>query len=332
LLTLSGNVTSLSRTNNGGTRVYETLSDVLVDASAFYPDGVGVMNVLLAGNDTGTGWSGKDFLIGGTGDDTLSGGDGNNILDGGAGTDQMNGGKGDDTYVLRAGDGGPLFYVEAEYVNESAGGFDTVRIEGVAPEDVVLAADAETWQPHIALRASDGSITYTFTVGGSGPGVQGAIERIEFDDGTVWDLTGPLNLTGWDNYEVLFGSDFNDTIDGRGGGGIILSYGGDDVLRGGNGYDWMDGGDGNDVLIGGDGPSELSGGAGNDTIEGGAGDDYIYDGEGDNDLSGGDGNDSVFGSGPVFGGAGNDFVNGSGLIDGGAGGTVWVAATPMMSM
>ena len=118
----SGTITSLTRTNAAGTKIYETFSGVHVSAKALahpnpnIPDGSNTL--LFKGNDTFAGWSktdilgayggndtlngkgGNDMLIGGDGNDTLLGGDGNDLLYGGNGLDTMTGGKGDDDFVF----------------------------------------------------------------------------------------------------------------------------------------------------------------------------------------------------------------------------------------
>jgi Ca2+-binding RTX toxin-like protein len=315
--TLSGNVHSLSRTNAGGTVVYETLNEVSVDAAAFYPEASGAVDLLLAGPDAATGWSGKDFLMGRAGDDTLQGSGGNDILDGGTGTDQMAGGTGDDTYVLRRGDGNPGAF-EPELVTEALGeGVDTVRIEGVAPWQVQVTSIEGEGRFAIRIPDSHGKIRYTEFVARNshdlGTDIGKRIEKIAFDDGTVWDLTGPLTLTGADTF---YGSEYGDTLTSSGARTTVYAATGDDTVHGNWGVDEIFGGEGNDVLEGGDNNDTLQGGTGNDTLRGSDGQDSLSGGADDDELRGGAGEDTV------DGGAGNDFLDGgddNDILIGGAG-------------
>jgi Ca2+-binding RTX toxin-like protein len=122
------------------------------------------------GDDILTGLGGNDYLLGREGNDTLVGGKGDDYLDG----DQ-----GDDVYLFGAGDGADTI---SEY-NEMEGNVDVIRFgEGISSDDVVLSHD-------------DGSSLYlTLKVSGDSIQVRGwdddyaKIERVEFADGTHWDL------------------------------------------------------------------------------------------------------------------------------------------------
>jgi predicted heme/steroid binding protein len=50
------------------------------------------------------------------------------------------------------------------------------------------------------------------------------VEKIAFDDGTVWDLTqGYQNMVGTNDAHSLFGSDLTDNINGMGGNDYIYA-------------------------------------------------------------------------------------------------------------
>ncbi|MEM9968109.1 MAG: DUF4214 domain-containing protein [Pseudomonadota bacterium] len=76
--------------------------------------------------------------------------------------------------------------------------------------------------------------------------------------------------------ELIFGSMFDDVIDGLGGADQIQGYRGDDLLRGGLGQDTLFGQAGADTLEGGDQDDQLQGGSGNDLLRGGPGDDQLF--------------------------------------------------------
>ena len=76
--------------------------------------------------------------------------------------------------------------------------------------------------------------------------------------------TAGVSRTGTSVAEKLFGGDYNDTLNGRGGSDTLTGGGGRDTLFGGNGRDTLIGGKGKDTLIGGEGTDTMTGGAGSD--------------------------------------------------------------------
>jgi Ca2+-binding RTX toxin-like protein len=276
------------------------------------------------GDDQRSGTPFDDTLSGLAGNDTLNGRAGNDLLDGGTGLDDMSGGTGDDTYLIRPGDGHAGFS-EIETISEAIGeGFDTIRIEGVAPSEVSLSVHSDYGTLRLGIPDSGGQILYTDILAQSfsdiGTDVGKRIERIVFDDGTVWDLTGPLTLTVTN---LFYGSEYGDTLETTGPSNVVRAAAGDDIVRGGSGHDEIDGGRGNDLLEGGDGNDTLYGGfdsnPGNDTLRGGNGDDDLFaGGSGQNDLDGGAGNDNLGGgdgADVLVGGTGHDQISGGGGDD-----------------
>ncbi|MEJ8849671.1 calcium-binding protein [Variovorax rhizosphaerae] len=256
-----------------------------------------------SGYDTLTGEAGNDSLLGGAGDDILSGGDGDDTLDGGAGYDSLHGGTGNNTYVFGKGDGQDV--IRVTYDN-AAGKLNTVRLRaGVSPSEVVLRQVLDTelggnTALEISINGTVDKITVNGFFGGDDPGnLKNGVQRIQFADGTVWDVAAIQS-------RVHAGSSGNDVLRGTLGNDTMSGGAGDDSLNGVGGNDTLDGGAGNDAL---------DGEAGNDTLRGGAGDDALRGGDGDDTLDGGAGNDSLSG-GPgsntyVFGkGDGQDVVHG----------------------
>lgn len=96
-------------------------------------------------------------------------------------------------------------------------------------------------------------------------------------------------------FEIVLGTDFNDTITG-----------GQSSVDVNNRYK---GRGGNDLLIGTNSTDFLLGGGGNDTVQAGGGDDIGKGNAGNDDLFGSKGNDTL------TGGKGNDFANGQGGAD-----------------
>jgi trimeric autotransporter adhesin len=214
------------------------------------------------GNDTIYGYGGDDLLLGEEGNDVLRGGLGADTLEGGAGNDSLEGQAGDDVYVLALGTGSDTVY-ETDATSEN---FDTVQVAaGVLPSQVLVRRRNESWDNSLYLKI-DGTSDQLAIANWFSNAAANWIDRVEFADGTVWDVAtlqaklGEGSATG----EIMGGNEFADTMNGYGGNDTIYGYGGDDVLQGGNG---------NDTVYGGTGADTLDGGTGNDTLVGEAGDD-----------------------------------------------------------
>ncbi|MEL6563355.1 MAG: family 16 glycosylhydrolase [Pseudomonadota bacterium] len=313
---------------------------------------------VLTGNATASvmnGKGGNDTLIGAGGDDYLIGEDGDDVLEGGAGLDSLAGGAGDDTYILRGGDGAqtPL----GEIITEQAGeGANTFHFADIAPDAIRMHIDGARLL-FTVVDAQGAPLEYFAAKVGQAPeghNVVDYVHQITFGDGTVWDLTAGLVLTGDNAANRSVGTVFDDTMTGGAGNDILAGMNGDDSLDGGAGVDDLYGWDGNDTLVdsgseagdrlfgeagndhlsGGQGWDQLFGGAGNDTLvasrdgdalSGGADADLLLGRHGDDVLRGGDGKDRLTGAAgndDLLGEAGNDVLNGGAgadTLDGGAG-------------
>lgn len=259
-----------------------------------------------AGNDGLSGNSGSDSLYGADGDDTLFGFAGDDVLDGGAGNDRLEGGTGNDNYRFGVGYGQDTI-VDTD--NTAFNQDSVILDEELTPADVRIRFVNN--QLTLFIEGSDDRLT-----------LGGGIERVVFDDGTIWtqsDLYAQARTGSAENDE-LQGSSGNDMLDGLAGDDRIYGQDGDDTLSGGTGNDYIRGDAGNDSLDGQEGDDELYGAFGNDALAGGAGNDRLYGYEGNDQLTGGDGADSLYGEGgddELDGGAGND------LLDGGSGNDIY---------
>jgi len=208
-------------------------------------------------------------LVGSDGDDILVGDSGNNVLVGGAGDDQLEGDEGNDVYVYELGDGNDT--IQDRDFND--GNIDIIRFgAGIAASDVGVSRTGTD------LVLTIGSTGETITVELFGAGKYFAVERVEFDDGTVWD---PAYLLQRLSGAPQVGSDEAGRLDAWAGmDETLLGMGGDDYLAGEDGNDTLDGGTGNDYLYGRDGSDTyvFRRGDGQDTIY-----DYDWDG-GDTDT------------------------------------------------
>jgi Ca2+-binding RTX toxin-like protein len=137
-----------------------------------FHDGTSLSNAQLAAL-AATATDGPDRLSGSPGPDTLAGG---------RGDDRLLGGDGDDTYLFAAGDG-------ADRIADTAGA-DVLRFgEGIAPSRLAVRRDGND-----ALLSVDDDLVRIEDAWAAGTGDgqgwsagRGAIERVEFADGTRWD-------------------------------------------------------------------------------------------------------------------------------------------------
>ncbi len=238
-----------------------------------------------AENNRLDGTANGDALFGFGGNDVLRGEDGNDTLSGGTGNDSLFGGNGADVYTFELGDGHDKIN---NWTNAGAAEVDVIRFgAGITPANVQVARNY--FDLVITYSAND-QITVSSYLDQGGT-TAFAIDRIEFDDGTVWtvsDIMAILNRpTAGDDYIV--GDAGNNNIQGLAGNDNLNLGAGNDTGDGGSGRDWLHGEDGNDNLNGGADADYLYGENGNDTLTGGTGDDR---------LEGGQGSDTyVFGAG-----------------------------------
>jgi trimeric autotransporter adhesin len=219
-----------------------------------------------AGNDYIQGYGGNDTLEGGSGNDELYGSSGQDLLDGGVGNDYMNGGNGADTYLFQLGSG------QDTIVDIDSDGtvIDVIKITGLSPEEVSLRREYSN------LIISIKGTSDTLKVENYFQSDSNKIEKIVFDDGTVWDTTFVS-----ERVRFIYGTELDDVLDSFASGDVFVSgLGGNDVITTGNGYDVLNGDSGNDQLLSGSGDDILDGGTGMDTMEGGGGGDTYYFGRG----------------------------------------------------
>ncbi|MBX8541538.1 calcium-binding protein [Pseudomonas cichorii] len=244
-----------------------------------------------AGADTLNGSAGNDLLQGGAGNDTLNGGTGDDILDGGLGNDQLDGGDGNDTYLFGKGAGQDTIYYAYE---NREGKLDTIKLTDLNASDVSVRRDGNDLIIRVLGSTDSLRVVYHFQ-GDAAGGYQ--IDRIQFADGSFWDQNQI-------KFQVLQGSDIDETLSGTSSNDVIDAGAGDDTVNGGSGNDTLYGGTGADALNGGAGDDLLQGGAGNDTLYGDDGNDVLDGGAGNDQLNGGNGDDTY-----LFGkGAGQDTI------------------------
>ncbi|ARO33654.1 hemolysin-type calcium-binding domain-containing protein (plasmid) [Rhizobium sp. NXC14] len=170
--------------------------------------------------------AGNNTLEGGAGDDVMDGRSGDDQLDGGVGADTLRGGLGNDTYVYRAGDGADVIFETL-----SQGTADTLKLSGITPSAVSLVREGND----LKIQFSGSSGDQITLVNGAATPVefdQYGIEKIQFDDGTIWDAAVLRQKS------VYAGATAgNDTLTGTTASGDFGGGKGDDVLNAGGGND-----------------------------------------------------------------------------------------------
>ena len=188
----------------------------------------------LAGSDTlygslGDDWlyagDGDDYLFGGAGNDLVTGGTGNDTLVGGLGYDHLYGLAGDDTYIINIGDA-PIGLTGSEYSRIYEGlndGTDTLRMVGFDPSELLVFQSANS-SYRISIGIPDGLGGYgTIRLSGSTIGdFFHYFERVEFDDGTVWDGSTGFSASNGDGGLVIVATDEANLREGSIGDDLFL--------------------------------------------------------------------------------------------------------------
>jgi Ca2+-binding RTX toxin-like protein len=187
---------------------WDAISGITVDLSHGIAtnDGYGTVDTLISiedvigssKDDNITGTNGDNELYGIDGNDVINGLAGNDYIDGGTGDDILNGGMGDDTYAFFIGDG------FGDVVNEE-GGSDRLYIgNNLTINDVVFSRVGND-----LLVTYDDAVTIKDFYSGDSSKV---VERIDFGDGSSFDLTTLLNATPPANQSPVAQTDVFTTV------------------------------------------------------------------------------------------------------------------------
>lgn len=242
----------------------ETLTEFDVTATVSLAGGDAAENYALTGDPltapnivTGTG--GNETLSGTSGADALMGLEGNDSLNGLDGNDILDGGDGNDT--LHAGAGNDRQY----------GGAGSDNLMGSAGMDLL---DGGEGGDYAYYSSSDSAVQVDLgaetTSGGHAEG------DVLLDIEHVWGSAWNDNINGDASSNYLLGASGNDTLSGGGGADGLYGGNGDDSLLGGEGNDTLYGEAGSDQLIGGYGDDGILGGTGSDVYRFGVGDDHDF--------------------------------------------------------
>ncbi len=233
------------------------------------------------------GLAGNDLLFGLNGNDELYGGEGNDFLRGDGGGDLFNGGAGNDTVRYESSNGGVTvnlltgeasgfhangdtfisienIYGSRHFVDYLTGDNQNNRLDGLRGNDQLFGLDGNDilnggeggdlldggakldWAYY--HRSSTGVYINLSTGAAMGGEAEGDILiSIELLYGSQFDDT----LIGKEGSNTLTGNQGNDTLDGKGGNDVLLGRQGDDTMTGGSGADrfrYSESAFGNDIV------------------------------------------------------------------------------------
>ena len=238
----------------------------------------------LDGDDIITGNGGHDFLLGHGGDDSIYGGTGRDVIRGGAGADHIDGGSEDDWVQFHdsgagvaldltagtgsGGDAAGDTYVSIEHVRGTdyadtiTGSSDRNMIYGQDGDDVIASGGGND-----LIYGQDGDDTITggsagetFHGGAGADTIDGAggLDWVRYTDAGSGVSVSLLTGTGTQgdaagdqlsNVEHLWGSEYDDVLEGDDGVNMIRGGAGDDTITGHQGNDIMQGCDGADLFV-----------------------------------------------------------------------------------
>ncbi|MFM9588285.1 calcium-binding protein [Streptomyces scabiei] len=244
-------VTLTGGTASAATGVFKSGTNVVVNAAAGRANNITVS------------LSGSTVVIQDT-SDTLTAGVGCSVQVNGSVACPVN--LGSDTVVVNAGDGNDIITKTGNVRGDLRGesGNDVVN-GGPSPGSNILNGGPGN-------DTLNGGVTFDLLIGGTGAdrlsgggGTSDIASYLESTSGVVVDIDNAADdgIGGeGDNVltdvEMVYGSQFGDTLTGGTAGDILSGFGGNDLLVGGSG---------NDTLAGGAGSDSHSGGAGNDTLD-----------------------------------------------------------------
>ena len=212
---------------------------------------------------TGYGEGGNDTLIGSIGRDHLDGGEGDDTIDGRAGPDRMIGGAGNDNYVVDdAGDlvveepGGGTDTVSSSASHALGPDVENLILTGTAPADGTGNSSPNSIAGNSARNVIDGGGGADTMAGGAGDdkyvvgeagdvvieaagqGYDSLLTTIDYVLAAGVDVevlavapaaaNSPINLTGNELDNVLYGSFANNVLDGGTGADTMFGFAGDD--------------------------------------------------------------------------------------------------------
>jgi RTX calcium-binding nonapeptide repeat (4 copies) len=207
----------------------------------------------VGGGDTLTALGTNDILYAYGGPETLVAGVGSTLHNGtGSATDVFSAGT-------TTGSGDKIY--------TNANGTAVIDLHGIDPGAVTIS-DNTSGQFIIQFSASDKITVYGGSYSSTTGDHIGNISQINFDDSTVWNLSGSsLDLTATANRQYLYGTGYGDTMTALGSNDYLYGIAGNNTMYGDSYTTYFYGGSGNDLMIGGSGTNYMHAGTGTDTFK-----------------------------------------------------------------
>lgn len=218
-----------------------------------------------SGAETITGSAGNDYIVGLSGNDTLKGGSGDDIISDGAGIDYADGGDGIDTIDTSGNNISLTVDLSARTITYGSSAETILNFEnaiGTSLKDILTGdANVNTLDGGVGNDGLYGGDGDDILIGGAGAdaldggsGVdtasyQNAASGVRADLSNVGSL-GDANGDTYVGIENIFGSNFNDTLQGNSNANELFGGAGNDTLFGWQGQDTLIGGAGNDFIYG----------------------------------------------------------------------------------
>lgn len=249
-----------------------------------------------AGNDLLKGNGGNDSLTGGSGDDELDGGTGNDILTGGSGNDTYTVDSADDQIIELYNAGLDTVNISSEYYQLSEHIENAVSIFS---RSVTSSSEYSTIAGNSLANRIEGSNFNDRLYGGAGDDlligkegddfIQGGIGNDDIQGGEGTDTasfqdaeysitlainpgTGKLTVSSadgsdsLDSIEIIYASNFDDSLTGDIFSDIIHGESGNDFIDGADSDDYLYGDSGDDTFLDWQGKNTIDGGTGNNTL------------------------------------------------------------------
>lgn len=167
-------------------------------------------------------------LTGTSADERFYGSSGADVIDGGGGDDYIEGNGGDDTFIFNIGYG--TLTIDEEDFN--SGAENTLQLGAGITTSMIVVTLNEAGDVILTI-GDDGD---EVILEGMGNDIYFGIQKVVFDDSTVWDASAILiqlpgePITGTTGGDELTGTARGETIDGLGGTDLVTGNGGGDTF------------------------------------------------------------------------------------------------------
>ncbi|WP_084506792.1 calcium-binding protein [Geminicoccus roseus] len=194
-------------------------NDEYIDISFFYSNTEYMIETVEFADGTFVDLTGELTFTGNSDNNDLKGTSANDVLIGSTGNDDLVGLEGNDIYRFKLADG-------RDRITEISGNDQIVFDESVKNDTVRLARASDSSDDLIIWY---GNVQDSITISNHFSNLEARVERVQFADGESIDLTAPLLFEGTNEGERIYGSNFEDALEGGGGNDTLYGLRGDDT-------------------------------------------------------------------------------------------------------